>query len=190
MDKDPRASYNEELYRQWRDSRSDWDTEARKDIDFYLGNHFSQDESDELSQRNQADIPMDRISAAIEKFKAVLTSRPPAFTITPREDSDVQVATLWRTVMGYVWQNSDGDWQMKQAIQDYATTGMGYLYAYIDSESDFGRGDVKFTYVDPFRVYASPSSRDRWFGDSDGIILSTILTGEQAVKVSSIRKIL
>ena len=183
MDKDPRASYNEELYRQWRDSRSDWDTEARKDIDFYLGNHFSQDESDELAQRNQADIPMDRVSAAIEKFKAVLTSRPPAFTLTPRDDSDVQVATLWRTIMGYVWQNSDGDWQMKQAIQDYATTGMGYLYAYIDSESDFGRGDVKFTYVDPFRVYASPSSRDRWFSDSDGIILSTILTGEQAVNL-------
>jgi len=183
MEQDPRALQNDELYRQWRDSRSDWDTEARKDIDFYLGNHFSQDESDELAQRNQADIPMDRVSAAIEKFKAVLTSRPPAFTLTPREDSDVQVATLWRTIMGYVWQNSDGDWQMKQAIQDYATTGMGYLYAYIDRESDFGRGDVKFTYVDPFRVYASPSSRDRWFSDSDGIILSTILTGEQAVNL-------
>ena len=183
MEQDPRALQNDELYRQWRDSRSDWDTEARKDIDFYLGNHFSQDESDELAQRNQADIPMDRVSAAIEKFKAVLTSRPPAFTLTPREDSDVQVATLWRTIMGYVWQNSDGDWQMKQAIQDYATTGMGYLYAYIDRESDFGRGDVKFTYVEPFRVYASPSSRDRWFSDSDGIILSTILTGEQAVNL-------
>jgi|TARA_Y100001973_G_C5199596_1_gene336673 hypothetical protein len=181
MKKDPRANQNEELYRQWRDARSDWDTEARKDIDFYLGNHFTQDESDELSSRNQADIPMDRVSAAIEKFKAVLTSRPPAFTITPREDSDVQVATLWRTIMGYVWQKSDGDWQMKQAIQDYATTGMGYLYAYVDAESDFGRGDVKFTYVDPFRIYASPSSRDRWFGDSDGLILSTILTGEQAI---------
>ena len=183
MDQDPRALQNEELYRQWRDARSDWDTEARKDIDFYLGNHFTNDESDELSQRNQADIPMDRVSAAIEKFKAVLTSRPPAFTITPREDSDVQVATLWRTIMGYVWQKSDGDWQMKQAIQDYATTGMGYLYAYIDRESDFGRGDVKFTYLDPFRVYASPSSRDRWFGDSDGLILSTILTGEQVVNL-------
>jgi len=181
MEQDSRAKYSEELYREWRDARSDWDTEARKDIDFYLGNHFTDDESDDLASRNQADIPMDRVSAAIEKFKAVLTSRPPAFTITPREDSDVQVATLWRTILGYVWQKSDGDWQMKQAIQDYATTGMGYLYAYIDSESDFGRGDVKFTYVDPFRVYASPSSRDRWFGDSDGIILSTILTGEQAV---------
>jgi len=183
MEKDSRAKYNEELYRDWRDARADWDTEARNDIDFYLGNHFTESESDELSSRNQADIPMDRVSSAIEKFKAVLTSRPPAFTITPREDSDVQVASLWRTVMGYVWQISDGDWQMKQAIQDYATTGMGYLYAYIDSESDFGRGDVRFTYVDPFRVYASPSSRDRWFSDSDGIILSTILTGEQAVNL-------
>ena len=183
MDKDPRALYNEELYRQWRDARSDWDTESRKDIDFFLGNHFTADESDELSQRNQADIPMDRISSAIEKFKAVLTSRPPAFTISPREDSDVQVASLWRTVMGYIWQSSDGDWQMKQAIQDYATTGMGYLYAYVDRESDFGRGDVKFTYIDPFRVYVSPSSRDRWFSDSDGLILSTILTGEQVVNL-------
>ena len=171
------------MYRQWRDARSEWDTEARKDIDFYLGNHFTNDESDELAQRNQADIPMDRVSSAIEKFKAVLTSRPPAFTITPREDSDVQVANLWRSIMGYVWEKSDGDWQMKQAIQDYAVTGMGYLYAYIDGESDFGRGDVKFTYLDPFRVYASPSSRDRWFSDSDGLILSTILTGEQVVNL-------
>ena len=183
MEQDPRAVNNQELYREWRDARSDWDTEARQDIDFYLGNHFTADESDELSSRNQADIPMDRISAAIEKFKAVLTSRPPAFTVTPREDSDVQVASLWRSIMGYVWEKSDGDWQMKQAIQDYATTGMGYLYAYIDTESDFGRGDVKFTYVDPFRVYASPNARDRWFGDSDGLILSTILTGEQAVNL-------
>jgi hypothetical protein len=183
MDQDPRALYNEELYRKWRDARSDWDTEARKDIDFYLGNHFTSDESDELASRNQADIPMDRISGAIEKFKAVLTARPPAFTITPREDSDVQVSSLWRTVMGYIWQISDGDWQMKQAIQDYATTGMGYLYTYIDSTSDFGRGDVKFTYIDPFRVYASPSSRDRWFSDSDGLILSTILTGEQVINL-------
>ena len=183
MEKDKRALYNEELHRQWRDARSEWDTEARKDIDFYLGNHFTSDESDELSSRNQADIPMDRVSAAIEKFKAVLTSRAPAFTVIPREDSDVQVATLWRSILGYVWEKSDGDWQMKQAIQDYATTGMGYLYAYIDRESDFGRGDVKFTYVDPFRVYASPSSRNRWFSDSDGIILSTILTGEQVVNL-------
>ena len=126
---------------------------------------------------------MDRIGPAVEKFKAVLTSRAPAFTMTPREDSDVKVASVWRTIMGYVWGNSNGDWQLKQAIHDYATTGMGYLYSYIDPESDFGRGDVKFTYVNPFRVYVSPNTRNRWFDDAEGIILSTILSGEQVINL-------
>ena len=183
MDKDIRAEQNQELFRNWSDARTDWDTEARKDIDFYLGNHFTADESDELQSRNQADVPMDRVSSAVEKFKAVLTSRPPAFTITPREDSDVQVASVWRTIVSYIWQISDGDAQMKQAIHDYATTGLGYLYAYVDRESDFGKGDVKFTYLDPFRVYVSPSSRNRWYDDSDGIIISTVLTGEQVINL-------
>ena len=183
LDKDKRADYNQELYRRWRDARSDWDTEARQDVDFYHGNHFTDEEVDELQARNQADVPMDRIGPAIEKFKAVLTSRPPAFTLTPREDSDVKVASVWRTIMGYVWGNSNGDWQLKQAIHDYATTGMGYLYTYIDPESDFGRGDVKFTYVNPFRVYVSPNTRNRWYDDAEGVILSTILTGEQVISL-------
>ena len=183
LETDKRADYNQELYRRWRDARSEWDKEARQDVDFYHGNHFTDEEVDELQSRNQADVPMDRIGPAIEKFKAVLTSRPPAFTLTPREDSDVKVASVWRTIMGYVWGNSNGDWQLKQAIHDYATTGMGYLYTYIDPESDFGRGDVKFTYVNPFRVYVSPNTRNRWYDDAEGVILSTILTGEQVMSL-------
>ena len=181
MEIDSRAKHNQELYRRWRDARSDWDTEARKDLDFYLGNHFSTDESEELKSRNQADVPMDRISPAVEKLKATLTSRPPVFTITPREDSDVKISNVWRTILGYIWENSAGDTQMKQAIHDYAITGLGYLYVYLDTESDFGRGDVKFTHINPFRVYAPPTSRDRWLNDADSIILSTILSKEQVL---------
>ena len=65
MEYDPKALYNEELFKRWRDARDSWDSQARKDLDFYLGNHFSSDESDELQSRNQADIPMDRISPAV-----------------------------------------------------------------------------------------------------------------------------
>ena len=66
MEMDPRAEYNQDLYRRWRDARADWDSEARKDVDFYLGNHFTSSESDELKSRNQADVPMDRISPAVD----------------------------------------------------------------------------------------------------------------------------
>ena len=85
--------------------------------------------------------------------------------------------------MGFIWGQSNGDWQLKQAIHDYATTGMGYLYCYVDPESDFGRGDVKFTYVNPFRVYVSPNTRNRWYDDAESVILSTILTGEQVTNL-------
>ena len=180
---DPRAKENQELYRQWRDARKDWEDEARKDVDFFLGNHFTAGESSDLSSRNQADIPMDRVAPAVEKFKSMLTAKPPVFTVIPREDSDSQVAQIWRTILGYVWDVSDGDAQMKQAIHDYTVTGLGYLYAYVDNNADFGRGDVKFTYVNPFRVYVPPDCRDRWFTDAEGIILSTILTGEQVVNL-------
>lgn len=181
MEYDPKALYNEELFKRWRDARDSWDSQARKDLDFYLGNHFTSEESDELSSRNQADIPMDRVSPAVEKLKSTLTAKPPVFTVIPREDSDWQVASTWRHMLGYIWDISDGDTQMKQAISDFAVTGIGYLYCYIDREADFGRGEVKFTYVDPFRVYAPPSARDRWLSDAESIVLSTILTGEQLV---------
>ena len=179
----PNAKENQELHRRWRDARSEWEIEARNDIDFYHGNHFSNSESEELQSRNQADVPMDRISPAIEKLKSVLTAKPPVFTAIPREDSDVKVASCWRTILGYVWQISNGDVHVKDAIHDYAVTGLGYLYVYIDNEADFGKGEVKFTSVNPFRVYVPPSSRDRFFQDADSIILSTILTGAQIVNL-------
>ena len=73
--------------------------------------------------------------------------------------------------------------QFKQAVHDYAITGMGYFYVYIDPEADFGRGDVKFTYLNPFRVYADPASRNRYFDDASSIILSTVLTKDQIISL-------
>lgn len=180
---DERADENQQLYRRWRDARSSWDGNARSDIDFFSGNHYTQEESDDLSAVNQSAVPMDRMGPAVEKLKSVITARTPAFTIVQREESDRKMANVWRTIIGYVWEISDGDMQMKQSIHDYAVTGLGWLYAYIDNESDFGRGDVKFTSVNPFRVYVPPSSRDRYFDDADSIIISTILTKEQVLRL-------
>ena len=54
---------------------------------------------------------------------------------------------------------------------------------YIDTEADFGRGDVKFTYLNPFRVYTDPASRNRYFDDASSIILSTVLTKDQVISL-------
>ena len=86
-------------------------------------------------------------------------------------------------MLEYVWDISKGDTVFKQVVHDYAVTGLGYMYIYVDPEDDFGRGEVKYTHVDPFRVYVDPASRDRYFRDAAGMILSTFLTKEQLLNL-------
>ena len=176
IEQDKRVTEIRELWKRWDDARKEWADHAREDIDFYLGNHFSQDEQDELQSRNQSDIPLDRIYSAIEQFKAIITSKPPKFSAMPREDSDSDLANVWKVILEYIWNISDGNEVFKQVIHDYAVTGLGYFYAYTDVEADYGRGEIKFTYVDPFRVVVDPNARSRYFDDAAGMMLSTIFT--------------
>jgi len=179
IQEDIRVKEIRELWDRWSDARGDWDTQAREDIDFYLGNHFTEDEMNALAERNQSAMPIDRLYSAIEQFKAIITSKPPKFTAVGREDSDTKLANVWKVILEYIWDISDGDETFKQVIHDYTVTGLGYFYSYIDAEADYGRGEVKFTYVDPFRVTVDPNARSRWFDDASGIMLSTIFTKRQ-----------
>ena len=178
---DIRVKEVRELYDRWQKARIDWDTAAREDIDFYLGNHFTAQEVDELDSRNQSSMPMDRLYSAIEQFKAIVTSKTPKFSAVGREDSDNKLTNVWRTILEYVWDISDGNEVFKQVVHDYAVTGLGYFYAYLDRDADYGRGEVKFTYVDPFRVYVDPNARHKYFDDASGMIVSTILSKQQLI---------
>ena len=180
---DKRTTEVKDRWRRWYNARSDWDVQAREDIDFYLGNHYTASEAKTLAERNQSNTPVDRLYSAIEQFKAIMTSKPPKFSAVPREDSDNKLANVWKTILEYVWDISDGDEVFKQVVHDYAVTGLGYFYAYIDREADYGRGEVKFTYVDPFRIVVDPNSRNKWFDDAAGMMLSTILTKTQLLNL-------
>ena len=46
IEQDKRVTEIRELWKRWDDARKEWADHAREDIDFYLGNHFSQDEQD------------------------------------------------------------------------------------------------------------------------------------------------
>ena len=38
--KDERAEEIQQTFKYFSDAREDWETEARDDLDFYLGNHY------------------------------------------------------------------------------------------------------------------------------------------------------
>ena len=181
INEDIRVKQIREMWRRWHDARKDWENQAREDIDFYLGNQFSEQEIDELSSRNQSSVPLDRLYSAIEQFKAIITSKNPKFSVVGREDSDNKIANVWKVILEYIWDLSDGNEVFKQVVHDYAVTGLGYFYTYIDVNADYGRGEVKFNYVDPFRVVVDPNARNKYFDDANGMMLSTILTKLQVM---------
>jgi hypothetical protein len=181
LQQDERVKEIRELYRRWSDARKDWESNAREDIDFYLGNHFSSAEISELESRNQSSVAFDRLYSAIEQFKAIITSKPPKFSAVGRENSDTKMANVWKTILEYIWDISDGDEEFKQAVHDYTVTGLGYLYCFIDKEADYGRGEVKFSHINPFRVYVDPNARHKYFDDATGIMVSTIFTKFQLI---------
>jgi hypothetical protein len=134
-----------------------------------------------LQAVGQADFVIDRVYAAVDKLKSLLTAQPAKFSAIGREDSDTKLANVWKVILEYVWDISKGDVVFKQIVHDYAVAGLAYAYVYIDPEADYGRGEIKYTNVDPFRVYVDPASRDRFFQDASGMILSTFLTEQQLI---------
>lgn len=178
----PAAKRNRELYLRAQTNRRTWETQARLDLDFWIGNHYTSAESDASAAKGQNDPVIDRVYPAVEKLKSLLTARPARFDVLARESSDRKLSLTYRMLLDYIWDISEGNVELKDVVHDYsASGGIGFLWAFLDKDADYGRGEVKFTRVDPFRVYTSPSTQKRFWDDAPWIIVSTILDGETAI---------
>ena len=47
----------------------------------------------------QADFVIDRVYAAVDKLKSLLTAQPARFSAIGREDSDTKLANVWKVIL-------------------------------------------------------------------------------------------
>ena len=162
----------EELLREYSGARSDWAKQAVEDSEFRSGAQWTKTQISKLKARNQAPVVVNCIHNAVEQAKALLTTNKPRFQATGREDSDVKTARVMSDIMEWVWDNSNGNTVLKQAIDDYYVKGMGCIMAYPDMNADFGKGEIILKSIDPMDVYIDPSSRDPYAQDANHIIIA------------------
>ena len=165
-----------DLYKKKRDT---WEQQAREDQEYRLGRQWTDEQIRTMESRGQAPVVVNRIHPAVETAKALLTANRPAFKVSPREDSDVKVAKVINELLSYAYDISDGRTAVRQAIDDYYVTGMGFIQIYQDPQADDGKGEVMFKDIDPMDVYVDPNSRDRYFDDAENIIVSRLFTKDQ-----------
>ena len=177
---DELAIETQEIFREYSRKRTAWAENAQQDIEFRLGRQWSDEQVKTLEARGQAPVVVNRIHPAVETAKAFLTSRKPSYQIYSKEDSDVKVASAFTGLLTHVWDNSDGNQELRKAIDDYYVCGLGVLHAYEDPMDDMGKGEVRIESVDPFDVYIDPNSRKTFCDDAENIIISRLITKKQA----------
>ena len=139
-----------------------------------MGRQWTKEQEDTLKARGQAPIVVNRIHPAVEAAKAMMSANRPSFRVAPREDSDNKVAQTLSALLAYMYDISDGRTVIRQMIDDYYVTGLGYIQVYQDPMMDMGKGEVCIHDVDPLDVYVDPNSRDKFFNDAENIIISKL----------------
>ena len=172
-----------ELWKEYGNKRDTWAQHVQEDKEFRLGRQWTKEQEDTLKARGQAPIVVNRIHPAVEAAKAMMSANRPSFRVAPREDSDNKVAQTLSALLAYMYDISDGRTVIRQMIDDYYVTGLGYIQVYQDPMMDMGKGEVCIHDVDPLDVYVDPNSRDKFFNDAENIIISKLFTKDQAAKL-------
>jgi len=168
------------LWKTYSKKREVWATHAQEDREFRLGKQWTSDQKRVLEERGQAALVVNRVHPAVEAAKALITANKPQFRVSPREDSDNQVAQAMNGLLEYIWQISEGNTVMRRIVDDYYVTGLGCALVYIDPMMDMGKGEVCIHDIDPLDVYIDPNSRSPHGDDAANVIISRLYTKEQA----------
>ena len=149
---DNKVKRSQELLEEYSAARSDWAKQAIEDNEFRCGKQWTDDQVKTLKSRNQSPVVVNVIHSAVEQAKALLTTNKPRFQSTGREDSDRKTGRIFSDLMAYIWDISNGNVALKEAIDDYYVKGMGCVMAYPDPDADLGSGEVLIKSVDPLDV--------------------------------------
>ena len=168
---DPEVRLTHDLLQEYSSARSTWALQATEDNEFRNGNQWQTKHANALRQRAQEPIVVNVVHSAVEQAKALLTTNKPRFQSTGRETSDVKTGRIFSDIMAYIWDNSNGNMQLKQAVDDYYVKGMGCLYVSYDPNQDYGKGEVFLSAINPHDVYFDPNSQDPFCRDAAHIII-------------------
>ena len=171
---------NKELavdYSYWHDT---WREQAKENRDYIFGKQWTSTEVDELNERGQAAVVINRVRPIIDQKMAIMAAKKPGVRVTGRDDSDVKKAKLWEDIISYIWDISNGDVIYTMSLFECLAYGNGYMYCYIDKYDDDGFGEVKVGYLNSLDVYPDPNAKDLLLRDADNILIVKYLSIDQA----------
>ena len=157
------------------DNRVQWEYINQQGYDFSNDNQLSHEEKLALEEQGMPTFTINRIIPVVEMLNYYATANNPRWQAIGVEGSDADVAAVFSDVSDYIWNYSNGDTLLSNAVNDAVTKSLGYLLVTVDPDADRGMGEVVIQQPDPFDVYVDNKSRDILFRDAAYILIRKIL---------------
>lgn len=174
------ARINEDLYLKYREGdRTNWEQDVVDSVAFINSVMWKEQDAQALLANNQPALADNEVTPAINFLIAALTENQPRWNCIGREKSDPQTASNISSLFEYIWYISKGNKRLKKSIKDYEVTGMGALFAYIDPNADWGRGEIMIMDDDVTDLYIDPNAKEEDSSDASNILRIKVMTREQ-----------
>lgn len=169
-----------ERFQAYGELRESWMFQVQRDREFRYGRHYDEQDLKVFELTGRSAAPDNRLHAAVEMGKALMTSNLPRYRAVPVGKTDIKSSSVAEGLLSYHWRISNGQMHFRTIVDDIYTSGLAFGHVYVDPNMDEGRGEVLFEAVDCQDVFVDPFSRDPLFDDAEWIIHSRMYTKSQA----------
>jgi len=145
---------------------SSWVTECRENRAFYYGYQSTEAEREEIAEKGQYEIVINKIRKAIRGIVGMIAANIPQYKLLPLSNNDYHTASIGERVIKWVWANSSGKSIMRLFVKNSAVDNVCYLCVYQDEKNNTRVRTASFNEVLP-----DPSSTDPMYRDAEMIIL-------------------
>lgn len=174
---DQDAKLNRDTFTQYRTARQSRYNDMVENDRFYHNVQYTDSEIKDIEERGQSPVTINITHAIIKQIISFLTSNSPTWYVDPVGDADKNKVYLFRKLLDATWYNSRGRRQFSQICKEVGITGIGYGMVNPKASNPFG---VEFKRVPYHNVYVDPYSSEFDFSDADNIIISKLLSRNQA----------
>lgn len=170
---------NELLHDTWS-AWQPWMQEAKKDLEFWLGEHWSSQDTDYLDRQKRPHLV---INKNIRRFINLLTGyqrqNKLAISFSPWEGSDALTAQQFSALALHSLEKFGGYHQISRAFAQNVKVGLDWVNLYIDFTEDNESGDIYFKRVPWTKILADPLLQEITLDDCNYLFRREYLTARQ-----------
>ncbi len=155
-----------EAYDQAYSAWNAWLVEAKKDLEFYLGDQWTAQEKAYLRQQRRQILSFNKIRRVVHLVEGYQRKNRLSIKVDPIEGSDITAARQMSGLLQYLFQQAGGYELMSDAFAHGSLkVGLNLLEIYCDYGSDPVSGDLQFARLPYNQFLLDPTFHDRSLKD-------------------------